>query len=150
MSSIFASLEKAGLTNSKVSAKIDQANKNGGRRLLQIGPFFIKYNPDIDVIEGQNMLFIGRQTVIPVPRVYAIYTVSERRSTYVIMEYIEGNTLGSKWGSLSEKLNTYITQQLRRYMKHLRRIPSPEYYCSIGRRGLLARRRWIPRHIRPI
>jgi hypothetical protein len=61
----------------------------------------IKYDPGVNVIEGENMLYIGGETTVLVPRVYAIYTATETsghaknrvESNYIVMENIEGSTL---------------------------------------------------------
>lgn len=43
------------------------------RRLVRVGPYMIKYDPGVSVIEGESMLFVSRETSIPVPRVYVIH-----------------------------------------------------------------------------
>ena len=121
------------ITSLAAQAKDDYSS----RTTLRIGPFFIKYGQNVNLIEGQNMLFVRSHTVVLVPRVYAIYTDLKTNVNYIIMEYIDGNTLGFEWGLLSEKQKERIARQLRCYMDDLRAIPSPGYYGSIGRRGLL-------------
>ncbi|KAJ8069368.1 hypothetical protein OCU04_003022 [Sclerotinia nivalis] len=107
----------------------------------------IKYGPEVNLIEGENMLFVNRETksTVPVPQVYAIYAVPgrcprtnrEEDTNYIIMEYIEGKTLKDEWSSLSVQQKDNLSAQLRKYVNQLRSLPSPGYYGSIGRRGLL-------------
>ncbi|KAI9640217.1 hypothetical protein NHQ30_011455 [Ciborinia camelliae] len=123
----------------------DRYNENGVHTLVRIGPYMIKYGPEVNVIEGENMLFVSRETTVPVPRVYALYTVPEispltgrqEDSNYIIMEYIESKTLHDEWSLLSVQQRNRISAQLRKYMDELRALPSPGYYGSIGKRGLL-------------
>lgn len=78
-------------------------NEDGAHTLVRIGPYMIKYGSNVNLIEGENMLFVNRETksTVPVPRVYAIYaTLGRCRRTnvevdtnYITMEYIEGKTL---------------------------------------------------------
>ena len=124
-------------TKQEIEDSTDELMDSGSRRLVRIGPFIIKYGSGVSVIEGENMLFVSRQTKVPVPHVYAIYTDTESKSNYIVMEYIEGQTLEFEWGLLSEKQKEDISGQLRGYMDQLRSIPSPGYYGSIGGRGLL-------------
>ncbi|KAF8846717.1 hypothetical protein BDZ45DRAFT_396713 [Acephala macrosclerotiorum] len=132
-------------TNQEIHGSTEQYMENGGRRLVRIGPYMIKYGSGVSVIEGENMLFVSRETTIPVPRVYAIYTATEIssytntrvESNYIVMEYLEGKTLDFEWGLLSAQQKNRISAQLREHMNQLRSIPSPGYYGSIGRRGLL-------------
>jgi hypothetical protein len=53
------------------------------------------------------------------------------------MEPIEGSTLDFEWGLLSTQQKDSISAQLRVHLNQIRSIPSPGYYGSIGRRGLL-------------
>ncbi|TVY37224.1 hypothetical protein LOCC1_G007466 [Lachnellula occidentalis] len=132
-------------TNQEIHDSKDQYVDNGGRRVVRVGPYMIKYGPAVSVIEGENMLFISRETTIPVPRVYAIYTATEifsdtnteAESTFIVMEHLEGDTLHFEWGLLSAQQKDHILAQLREYMDQLRSIPSPGYFGSLGRRGLL-------------
>jgi hypothetical protein len=110
----------------------------------------IKYGSGVSVIEGENMLFIRRERTIPVPRVYAVCTSTktvldkhnnnnnkEVPYNYIIMEHVDGNTLESEWESLTAQQNEQISTQLSGHVNQLRSIPSPGYYGSIGKRGLL-------------
>ncbi|RFU31023.1 hypothetical protein B7463_g5318, partial [Scytalidium lignicola] len=132
-------------TNQEIHSSTEQYMENGGRRLVRVGPYMIKYGTGVNVIEGENMLFVNHKTTVPVPRVYAIYTTTEisiytktkEESAYIVMEYLEGSTLGFEWGLLSTQQKENISTQLREYMNQLRSIPSPGYYGSIGKRGLL-------------
>ncbi|CZR60223.1 uncharacterized protein PAC_10119 [Phialocephala subalpina] len=132
-------------TDQEIHGSTEQFMESGGRRLVRIGPYIIKYGSGVSVVEGENMLFVSRETTIPVPRVYAIYTATEIssytntrvESNYIVMEYLEGETLDFEWGLLSAQQKDRISAQLREHMNQLRSIPSPGYYGSIGRRGLL-------------
>ncbi|PQE11092.1 phosphotransferase enzyme family protein [Rutstroemia sp. NJR-2017a BVV2] len=69
----------------------------GARRLVRVGPYMIKYGTGVSPIEGENMLFVKRETMVPVPLVYAIYSIKkmsrnttiEEDCTYIVMEYLE-------------------------------------------------------------
>jgi hypothetical protein len=79
----------------------------------------IKYGSGVSVVEGdnQNMLFVSRETTIPVPRVCAIdiateissYTDTRVESNYIVMEYLEGRTLDYGWGLLSPQQKDRIS-----------------------------------------
>jgi hypothetical protein len=107
--------------------------------------YMIKHGSGVSVVEGENTLFVSRETAIPVPRVYAIYTATEIssytntrvESNYIVREYLEGKTLDFEWGLLSAQQKDHISAQLREHMNQLRSIPSLGHYGSIGTRGLL-------------
>lgn len=56
---------------------------------------------------------------------------------YVVIEHIDGNALDSEWKYLRSKQKEQISAKLSGHISQLRSIPSPGYYGSIGRRGLL-------------
>ncbi|GIK04330.1 hypothetical protein Aspvir_008410 [Aspergillus viridinutans] len=109
-------------------AEIDEApniaEQFGGRRIVAIEPHFVvKFGMGIDLLEGENMIFVRENTSICVPRVYALYTSMNTGKKYIVMEWIPGETLLSSWSwlGLSEKES----------------LPQPSYYGSLGERPLL-------------
>ena len=108
-------------TDQEIHDSTEQYMESGGRRLVRIGPYMIKYGSGVSVIEGENMLFVSRETTVPMPRVYAIYTGTEISiltntevdSNYAVMEYLEGDTLGFEWGLLSAQQKESISAQVR-------------------------------------
>ncbi|KAI9736740.1 MAG: hypothetical protein M1834_000944 [Cirrosporium novae-zelandiae] len=108
----------------------------GGRRIVRVNQHFIvKYGPGVDLIEGENMLFINRETSIPVPQVYAIYSDYLSDKQYIVMENIVGNTLAVEWHSLSRKQKELISNKLRTIWDQLRNLPSPGYFGSLHKRS---------------
>ena len=79
-------------------AEIDEApdilNYHRDKRLVVVGQYYVvKYGSDIDLLEGENMLFASEHTGVRVPRVYALYTItpeSGKASHYIVMERIHG------------------------------------------------------------
>jgi thiamine kinase-like enzyme len=132
-------------TIQEIQSSTEQYMESDGRRLVRIGPYMIKHGTGVSAIEGENMLFVKRETMVPVPRVYAIYSIKEiskytkleEHCSYIVMEYLEGRTLHDIWSSLDSQQKESISAQLRIYMDQLRTIPPPGYYGSLGRCGLL-------------
>lgn len=95
--------------------------------------FAVKYERRTSVQEGLNMFFVAQSTSIPAPEVYAIYEQVHKgvKCCVIVMEYIAGKTLLSRWRSLSmdQKRETAVT--LRGYMDELRSLPSRSYYGSL-------------------
>jgi hypothetical protein len=43
--------------------------------MVRVGKHFIvKFGQDVDLIEGENMLFVQKTTNVAVPKIYALYT----------------------------------------------------------------------------
>lgn len=75
--------------------------------------------------EGFTMQYIAEHTDIPVPRV--LRTVKCVRSTWIVMKYIEGETLDDVWPKSSIWQKISIIWTLRRYIRQLHQLvlPSP-------------------------
>ena len=52
------------------------------------------------------------------------------------MDNVEGQTLASRWGSLAIPAKSAIADRLREVFNHLRDIPCPGYFGSLGNRPL--------------
>ncbi|OAT04569.1 phosphotransferase enzyme family protein [Blastomyces gilchristii SLH14081] len=110
----------------------------GGRRVVQVGcHYVVKFGKGVNLVEGENMLFVREMTKVPVPRVYALYSNPQTCKNYIVMEHIAGDTLAKLWASLTCAEKESIVAKLRGYCKELRQLPSPGYYGSIGKRCFL-------------
>jgi hypothetical protein len=120
-------------------------NEAGGSKVVVVGPYVVKFGPQVDLAEGENMLFVAHNTPVLVPLVYALFKDSQEENSYIIMERIMANTLQSEWPSLSNKQKEAITSKLGSLLKELRSLPSPGGYCSLGNRPLLESIFWTDR-----
>ena len=72
----------------------DVVSGYGNRKVVRVGrQFVVKYGKAIDIIEGENMLYVQRNTTVAVPEVYTLYTEPCTGRNFIVMEYIEGSTL---------------------------------------------------------
>ncbi|KAJ5899485.1 hypothetical protein N7495_004229 [Penicillium taxi] len=111
---------------------------SGGRRIVGVGQYFgVKFGPGVNLIEGENMLFVRENINIPVPRIFALYSDPETGKNFIVMERIIGQTLLSAWPHLTTSEKEEILKDLRRYFDDLRKLPSPDYLGSFGKRQLL-------------
>lgn len=92
--------------------------------------YIVKYGDDVTENEGNALLYI-RKSRIPAPRLYAMYRESTSGYLYLIMEYIQGDTLGFLWGSLSIEAKSSITTQLHAIFMQIRSLTSPSFIGSI-------------------
>lgn len=97
--------------------------------MVQVKGFAIKYGRSIDLSEAENLRFVAAQTTIRVPKVFAAYVRDE--VTYIVMEYIPGETLETAWPTMSALEKQEVARRLRAYLKQLRRLKSP-YFGNLG------------------
>lgn len=73
-----------------------------GWRVVEIGSYYmIKYGRGVNLIKGENMLYVWRDISVLVPRVYALFSNLETPKKYIVMECIPGQTLLLLWPQLS-------------------------------------------------
>ena len=70
----------------------------------------IKHDYFTNLSEAAAMKFIARNASIPVPKVYCVFTRKAR--TYIVMERIQGETLGQGWSSRTKETRNYVLRQL--------------------------------------
>lgn len=124
------------------SAEIENAPdislEYGGRRIVGVGQHYVvKFGLGVNLIEGENMLFVRENTNVPVPRVFALYTDPSTGKNYIVMERITGQSLLSTWPQITTLEKKRILSDLQRYFDELRQLPSPNYFGSFGNRQLL-------------
>ncbi|KAH6617608.1 kinase-like domain-containing protein [Chaetomium tenue] len=99
--------------------------------------FVVKYGENVQLQEGENMLFVRQCTSVPLPTVYALYHDEKTNWNFIVMEYIPGRSLSSAWKDMTASEKATVALQLRRNMDELRKVPSPGYYGGIWRQGIL-------------
>ncbi|PYH31436.1 uncharacterized protein BO87DRAFT_409003 [Aspergillus neoniger CBS 115656] len=71
-------------TTSEIDAAPDISLEYGGRRIVEIGDHLVvKFGKGVELIEGENMLFVQEYTSIRVPRVYALYSDPSTGKKYI-------------------------------------------------------------------
>ncbi|KIJ11079.1 hypothetical protein PAXINDRAFT_101804 [Paxillus involutus ATCC 200175] len=75
---------------------------------------------DEAITEAFNLSMIRTMTTIPVPKLRQV--VRHPRGTYLVMEYIDEETLDTAWGRLTIFSKLRIAWTLRGYVKQLRRL----------------------------
>ncbi|GAM90489.1 hypothetical protein ANO11243_085330 [Dothideomycetidae sp. 11243] len=87
-------------------------------------------------LEGKNLRFVKEHFNIPVPDVYAAFTDLNDGMKYVVMEFIEGETLDAIWPGLSPAERANVINQIKSYLLELRKLPSHGYIgCIDGTRN---------------
>jgi len=125
-------------TNAEIEAAPDISLEYGARRIVEIGSHFVvKFGKGVNLIEGENMIFVRKNTRIDISRIYALYSDTDTGKNYIVMERIAGETLLLLWTQLSLSEKKTVVMKLREYFDELRQIPPPDYYGSLGKRCLL-------------
>lgn len=132
-------------TIAEIENTSDVLSGYGERKIVAVGQHFVvKFGLGVELLEGENMLFARENTNVPIPRVYALYSDPSTGRNYIVMERIIGQTLLSAWPQLTALEKRRTVSDLRRYFDELRRLPSPGYFGSFGKRLLLDGVFWTP------
>lgn len=68
------------------------------------------------------MQFIATNTSIPVPRVYETRFSGKRKSSYIVMDYMPGESLDEAWPKLTHDQRISICHELRGYLSQLQKL----------------------------
>jgi hypothetical protein len=102
-------------TENEIDEASDISRAYGGRRIVRAGPsFVVKYGKQVNLLEGDNMLFVRKNTNILVPQVYALFSNAETKKNYIVMEHIQGETQLSASPQLTPSEKDVITTTLRK------------------------------------
>ena len=83
----------------------------------------VKRGRGVKLEEAANIEYVRNNTSIPVPKVHCAF--SRRGCTYIVMDYVRGQTLWSWWQTASADSKEIIRCQLREHMAELRSVPNP-------------------------
>ncbi|OAT08340.1 phosphotransferase enzyme family protein [Blastomyces gilchristii SLH14081] len=109
--------------------------KHNGYKVVQVGTeFVVKFGAasQVDLLEGVNMAFVQQATKVKIPRVYALYNDPESLTNYIIMEFIEGNSLDTQWAHFTNCQKCEVATTLRQYFDELRNLPSPGFFATLN------------------
>lgn len=102
-------------------------------KVVAVGKHFIvKYSAYNNQIEGENLLFIEQNLKIPAPRLYAMWREPDGK-LYLVMEYLQGDTLESLWPSLATVEKDLILLKLRGIFNQLRALPSHGFFGDVNK-----------------
>lgn len=112
------------------------------QKMVRVGQHFVvKYGPGTNEIEGHNLLFVEHHlhNVVRAPRLYAMHRDTDG-TLFLIIEFVEGETLESLWKTLSDDEKTHIVCKLKAIFDGIRSLPSPGFYGSVNKGS-------IPHHL---
>ncbi|KAB8068367.1 hypothetical protein BDV29DRAFT_184688 [Aspergillus leporis] len=64
--------------------------------------FVVKMGHGVTIIEAENMRFLAANSKVPVPKVHAAFRDPGTNKTYIIMQYLHGETLQKFLPSLKQ------------------------------------------------
>ncbi|KAL3420399.1 hypothetical protein PVAG01_08898 [Phlyctema vagabunda] len=114
----------------------------GGASISKLSPsMLVKWGTHVSLIEAKTMLFVAKETSIPIPTLYAAYTYGpldrdvddfgSQYDTYLFMASVEGETLERCWPTLDAATKSQISSELKTSIDQLRSIPAPNYIGSV-------------------
>ena len=111
--------------------------EQSARKIVAVGlHFIVKYGLQINLGEGQTMLFLQKYVNASIPRIYALFKDSDTGTSYIIMERVRGDRLDSIWSHLDDEKKQDVSNQLKVIFGELREISSPGGYCSLHQQPL--------------
>lgn len=99
--------------------------------------FAVKIGYGVPLIEAENMKFLAANSHVLVPTVHAAFKDPDTHKTYIIMEYLSGNTLEKILPCLNVVEKATISSTIKDAVSALRSIPPPDYFGMLNRQPYL-------------
>jgi hypothetical protein len=107
-------------TAKEIESATQTFGHTASRKVVGVGAHFVvKYEVQVDSLEGKTMFFLAQSTSVSVPRVYALYQNPTKKTTYIIMERIQGRTLAGEWPFLNSPSKKAISIRFRKILKDM-------------------------------
>ncbi|KAB8277510.1 kinase-like domain-containing protein [Aspergillus minisclerotigenes] len=94
-----------------------------GNVLMLTDKLCVKYGRCVHLSEASTLRFISRHTSIPVPKVLCSFT--HHGLTYIVMERIKGDIIGSGWVHRKEESKAKLLSQLAKLVAEMRELQPP-------------------------
>lgn len=91
----------------------------------------VKYGYNVRQAEADAMQFVSSHTSMPVPKLHGTFTNEDGR-TFIVMQFVRGETLENIWPSLSENEKNKLALEMRAHVDDMRKLKG-EYIGAIGR-----------------
>ncbi|EAW17177.1 uncharacterized protein NFIA_005390 [Aspergillus fischeri NRRL 181] len=102
-------------------------------KVVRMRDFAVKMGHGVPLIEAENMKFLAENSKVPVPKVHAAFKDPANNKTYIIMEYLPGDTLEKLLPSLNSAEKATISNLIKAAITELRSIPPPDYLGMLNR-----------------
>lgn len=102
-----------------------------GSVLMLTNDLCVKYGSRLDLVEAQNMIYIAKNTSIPVPKVYLAFKHED--CTYILMQRIHGQMLGTDWVYRPPASKLIIHVKLKALIDEMRKLSTKSNaICSVS------------------
>ncbi|KAE8390400.1 kinase-like domain-containing protein [Aspergillus alliaceus] len=95
-----------------------------GSVLMLTETLCVKYGAWVHLSEAHAMRYISQHTSIPVPKVLCAFAHND--CTYIVMERIKGDMLGTGWLRRSEDSKARLLAQLKKLVQEMRELQAPK------------------------
>ncbi|KAM0690129.1 hypothetical protein Q7P36_008896 [Cladosporium allicinum] len=94
--------------------------KRKGSVLMLTKDLCVKYGARLDIVEAQSMIYVAKNTGIPVPKVYFAFT--HKGCNYIFMERIRGQMAANGWVRRSQSSKSKVLENLKKTVLELRTL----------------------------
>lgn len=99
---------------------IGRFRHRNGSVLMLTKDLCVKYGTRLDLVEAQTMIYIGKHTSVPVPKVHLAFT--HKRRTYILMERIHGQPIGKAWPQRPNTSKVKLLESLKGIILEMRKL----------------------------
>ena len=108
-----------------------------------------KYGGEIATVEAESMQYVAENSDILLPKVHGVLTNPDTHQNFLVMDFVQGQTLEDMLPSLTQNERDDIAQLIKIEVDKLRALPEPGYLGSVGRKACSHGMFWSSNDIEP-
>jgi hypothetical protein len=94
-----------------------------------------KYGALVTPVEAETMQYVANNSDVPLPKVHGTLTNPVTQQFFIIIDFVQGQTLEDLLPSLTQTEKDDIAQLIKTAIDKLHAIPEPGYLGSVGRKA---------------
>ncbi|KAL2843914.1 hypothetical protein BJY01DRAFT_248377 [Aspergillus pseudoustus] len=115
-----------------------QGSPEASAKVFRVSEHFaVKMGHRVPLIEAENMQFLAENSKVPVLKAHTAFRDADTKKSYIIMDYISGDTLQTLLPSLSVAEKDEISTLVKEAFTEMRSIPPPDYLGILNRNAYL-------------
>jgi serine/threonine protein kinase len=108
-----------------------------------------KYGGGIAPVEAESMQYVVENSDVLLPKLHGVLTDPLTQQTFLVMDFVQGQTLEDLLPSLTQDEKDDIAQLIKIELDKLRALPEPGYLGSVGRKACSHGMFWSSSDIEP-
>jgi len=118
--------------------------RDHGDKVVKLSDTLVAKYGALDPVEAETMKYVAENSDVPLPKVHRTLTNPVTKYTYIIMDFVPGETLEDMLPSLTQPEKDDIAQLIKTAVDKLRAMPEPGFLGSVDKKACPSGMFWSP------